>query len=45
MAWKFSLANVVDGMDEANFVCNIANVVILQSMKEIAWMEEILARK
>ena len=45
MAWKISLSNVVDGMDETKFVCNIVNVVILQLMKEIAWMEEILARK
>ena len=45
MTWNFYLANVVDGMDEAKFVCNIVNVVILQSMKEFAWMEDILARK
>ncbi|KAJ4968028.1 hypothetical protein NE237_014729 [Protea cynaroides] len=32
-----------DGMDDANFVFETANTAILRLMKEISWMEEVLA--
>nr|GEW63021.1 leucine--tRNA ligase, cytoplasmic-like [Tanacetum cinerariifolium] len=40
---RFYLADVGDGMDDANFVVKIADAPILRLTKERTWMEEVFA--
>ncbi|KAF0915660.1 hypothetical protein E2562_037719 [Oryza meyeriana var. granulata] len=42
-ATRFALADAGDGMDDANFVFETENAASLRLMKEIAWMEEVIA--
>nr|GFB27308.1 leucine--tRNA ligase, cytoplasmic-like [Tanacetum cinerariifolium] len=42
-AMRFSLADVGDGMDDANFVVKTADAAILCLTKERTWMEEVFA--
>ncbi|EER92418.1 hypothetical protein BDA96_01G434100 [Sorghum bicolor] len=42
-ATRFALADAGDGMDDANFVTDIANSAVLRLTKEISWMEEVTA--
>jgi len=42
-ATRFALADAGDGMDDANFVTEIANSAVMKLTKEISWMEEVTA--
>jgi leucyl-tRNA synthetase len=42
-ATRFALADAGDGMDDANFVTEIANSAVMKLTKAISWMEEVTA--
>uniref|UniRef100_A0A0D9WE92 leucine--tRNA ligase n=1 Tax=Leersia perrieri TaxID=77586 RepID=A0A0D9WE92_9ORYZ len=44
-ATRFALADAGDGMDDANFIFETANSVILRLTKEISWMKEVFDDK